>query len=287
MENMMNITTIPRYIPHGNVELITPEIAKEYLDQHNKMNPRKKINRPVVNSYAMDMKAGKWHLNGEPIVIDANGDIKNGQHRLLAVVAAGVPVYFYVVRGIDPEITTFDMPLNRKVSQELGIGTNFETLANMVVTDCYKIARVPKGIVKDYIIKHLDELRLAVNLSAAGVDSRKSIVGKKRDVYGAIYLLTRCGANPEEIRTFMAVVNSGFMLDSRESSSAVVLANFLRSDSQTARNKNKAMITMQFVVKAFRDFENGIARRNNYRVNNVSEVLDMLHRIRVEDGLSE
>ena len=287
MENMMNITTIPRYIPHGNVELITPEIAKEYLDQHNNMNPRKKINRPVVNSYAMDMKAGKWHLNGEPIVIDANGNIKNGQHRLLAVVAAGVPVYFYVVRGIDPEITTFDMPLNRKVSQELGIGTNYETLANMVVTDCYKFARVPKGIVRDYIIKHHEELKQAVNLSSAGADTRKNVIGRKRDVYGAIYLLIRCGANPEEIRTFMEVVNSGFMMDNRESSSAIVLANYLRNDSQTSRSKSKGMLTMQFVLKAFRDFENGIARRNNYRINNVSEIADMLNRVRVEDGLSD
>ena len=89
------------------VEKITPEIAAEYL-KVNVKNYRK-LQRPVMKRYAEDMKAGRWELNGEPIVFDNNGMLKNGQHRLAAVILAGATVEMVVVRGVDESVTAYDL----------------------------------------------------------------------------------------------------------------------------------------------------------------------------------
>ena len=125
---------IKTYAPTGTVETITPAMAEEYL-RHNEHNPRKTASRRQVESYARDMAAGKWFINGEPIVFDANGDLKNGQHRLMAIIKANVPVDMYVVRGVDPRITTFDYGMLRRMSQELGVSTRTEILASVIVSN--------------------------------------------------------------------------------------------------------------------------------------------------------
>jgi hypothetical protein len=62
-------------------------------------------NRPIrqdrVQRFADDMRAGRWvGLNGEPLQFDVNGILRNGQHRLWAVVESGVNLEALVVRGI-------------------------------------------------------------------------------------------------------------------------------------------------------------------------------------------
>jgi len=49
------------------------------------------------------MMAGEWRDSmGDPIAIDTDGNLVNGQHRLLAVVESGHSADFIVQRGVDP-----------------------------------------------------------------------------------------------------------------------------------------------------------------------------------------
>ena len=86
------------------VENITPEKAREYL-KTNTDNYRK-ISRAKAAIYAREMKAGKWELNGEGIMFAEDGTLKNGQHRLAAILMAGIPVRMTVIRGIGSGSTT-------------------------------------------------------------------------------------------------------------------------------------------------------------------------------------
>lgn len=81
---------------NDTTELITPERAMEMLQQNKKNRP---INWRAVDEYAAIMKAGKWLLHAQGIVLDGDGNILTGQKRLLAVTRAGVAVYFRVSRG--------------------------------------------------------------------------------------------------------------------------------------------------------------------------------------------
>lgn len=78
---------------------VTPELAKELLKRntHNR-----KLRERAVGDYARDMKALHWPLNGEALKIARNGDVLDGQHRLHAVILAGIPVDMFVVVGLDP-----------------------------------------------------------------------------------------------------------------------------------------------------------------------------------------
>lgn len=269
------------YTPTGTVETITPAMAEEYL-RHNEHNPRKTANRRQVESYARDMAAGKWFINGEPIVFDANGDLKNGQHRLMAIIKANVPVDMYVVRGVDPRISTFDYGMLRRMSQELGVSRNVETIANVIVSNAYYLGRPSKGIVRDYILKHRETINKALALSQIGANKA---IGHKRDVYTAIYLMLRCGEDENEIEQFMRVVNTQFMLVNRESSSAIVLFKFLNETKTIHAQRVEILTGIATVMAAFADFSKGVKRTLRYKTVNTAAAQNMLTLVRIEDGL--
>lgn len=83
-------------------QLVTPSIAKSYLDANIK---NRNVKKPVVLKYSKDMKEGRWKPNtAEMIKLSKTGVILDGQHRLLAVIDANVPIYFHVATGLDDDI---------------------------------------------------------------------------------------------------------------------------------------------------------------------------------------
>ncbi len=83
------------------IEEVTPEVARIYLE-HNKTN--RPIDKRLVNYYAKEMVICRWRENySEPVVFSSEGDLIDGQHRLNAIMQAGVPVRMAVMRGVDPD----------------------------------------------------------------------------------------------------------------------------------------------------------------------------------------
>jgi hypothetical protein len=86
----------------STVEVVTPELARFWLEHHNK------INRPVrskkVAEYGRQMVEKEFLTTGEPIIFDWDEQMVNGQHRLLALVETGLTLTFVVVRGVDPAV---------------------------------------------------------------------------------------------------------------------------------------------------------------------------------------
>ena len=78
-------------------EQITPEKAKLYLNA-NKGN--RKISKGKVKSLAQDILAGNWkEKTGDAITFDEDGILRNGQHRLSAIVEADKPIETWVCRN--------------------------------------------------------------------------------------------------------------------------------------------------------------------------------------------
>lgn len=101
------------------IEVITPDMAKEYLT-HNIVN--RKPNKGQVAYYARMMSEGKWLLNGESIVFDNKGNLSDGQHRLMAVMMANVPIQSVVVRDVDCEaFTTIDQGKARSAKDSFSV----------------------------------------------------------------------------------------------------------------------------------------------------------------------
>lgn len=97
-----------------SVELISPDIAEVYL-KTQKLNRHPQQGRVV--DYADRMLRGEWRIS-QPIQFTSDGDLFDGQHRLMAVIAAGIACEFLVVRGLPPETRyCVDIGQTRTVAQ--------------------------------------------------------------------------------------------------------------------------------------------------------------------------
>lgn len=115
--------------PDVRVERITPDRAREYLG-HNTRN--RTIRARTVAAYSADMKNGDWRWNGEAIKFGADGTLLDGQHRLMAIVEADVPIRMLVVRGLPEETQmTMDTGAKRTFSDHLRLAgeDHYVTLA--------------------------------------------------------------------------------------------------------------------------------------------------------------
>jgi hypothetical protein len=70
------------------------------LHQANEVRNRT-VSLPQVLKWSRDMTDGNWLWTGEPIQLDPDGFVRNGQHRLLAIVHSGVTLDMLVIRGVD------------------------------------------------------------------------------------------------------------------------------------------------------------------------------------------
>lgn len=82
----------------SRVEEIGPERARQMLAM-NRGNRR--IDPGTVNRYVAAMRRGEWQLSHQGIAIDKDGVLLDGQHRLTAIVKAGLQVPMLVVVGVD------------------------------------------------------------------------------------------------------------------------------------------------------------------------------------------
>lgn len=90
------------------VMLVTPEIAAGWLAK-NKSN--RQLRSHTVAHYARQMRAGEWQLTHQGILIDGEGNLADGQHRLSAIVQADTPVHMAVTM-MDLCTTALAMPLD-------------------------------------------------------------------------------------------------------------------------------------------------------------------------------
>ena len=91
---------------------VTPDTAAAWLKQNVR---NRRVNPKAVQDYARQMASGLWKLNGESIKIASDGTLLDGQHRLEAIVEAGVTLTLMVVEGLPPEYQD-TMDLGRKRS---------------------------------------------------------------------------------------------------------------------------------------------------------------------------
>lgn len=145
----------------AGIVAISPASARELLERnsHNRT-----INATRVALYAEDMRAGRWQTNGEAIIIAEDGTILDGQHRLMAIVKAGVTIRTMLVRGVKREtFKTIDQGRPRSLGDVLGI-------------DGFKNRSMLASALRLAVWAH-DEPRYAWG----GLDNKKSSVGYLTD----------------------------------------------------------------------------------------------------------
>ncbi|MDO8690836.1 MAG: hypothetical protein Q7R39_12635 [Dehalococcoidia bacterium] len=142
-------------VPHVSAEvvLITPDQAVRWLETKAQ---NRKVSEKTVAAYADSMKRGEWHVTNQGIAFNPEGCLIDGEHRLWAIIQAGIPVKMLTVMGVtDAARETIDKGRLRSLSDELRLYRG-QTDANTYRGYVTHSARLVTGNL--VVIKTLDAL---------------------------------------------------------------------------------------------------------------------------------
>jgi hypothetical protein len=186
-------------LPHGVVipgdgsvtaEVVTlsPETAAAWLKQNHLNRP---VRRTHVEFLAREITDGNWQLNGQAIVISDGEEVLDGQHRLLAVIEAGIAIKTMVVYGIKREaFKTIDTGATRTGADALILHfpDRLHTISKAVATSVPWCLTLEKSFVRRwgkisntetlaYIADHQSLWHCAEYLGGIGRDTRPLSLG--------------------------------------------------------------------------------------------------------------
>lgn len=91
---------------------VTPKMAERMMTR-NMTN--RGVAKGTVKRFAGEMGLGEWLLTHQPIGVDTNHEVIDGQHRLLALIESGHDAPFIIVFGLSPE-TRYVVDIGRRRS---------------------------------------------------------------------------------------------------------------------------------------------------------------------------
>lgn len=244
------------------LETITPQDAERLL-QYNAGN--RFIRKKRVALYAKQMANGQWRATGEALKFSSTGRLLDGQHRLHAVVLAGVPTQFLVIRDLDDEVfKVLDSGLARGASdvvRSLGVGSPSDASA---ITRMYLVASsglnpantnvmtlVTKTDIASYVETHKDLLTETTSVSR----NTRNAVGGSTTSWGAARLMASDTVGVAEFDKFVAGVVSGAGLSAGDP--RLALRNWLSRNFKPSTSGVTAAVHLGTYMKAFVAYLNG------------------------------
>lgn len=113
---------------------VTPAMARVLLAKNWSEN--RPLRKKKVEEYAKIMSNGGWMLSPQGLIMTSDGTLINGQHRLMAVIRADVPVQFSVFTVDNKDVfKVLDQGANRNSSEVF----NFDKRAADVVNFCCRL----------------------------------------------------------------------------------------------------------------------------------------------------
>lgn len=187
---------------------MTPELAKQYLEMNTD-------NRPMSyyhEVYAEDMKEGRWKENGEAIIIDRNGVVKDGQNRLKATIVADHEWFVPVVSDVEPDVMdTIDTGKARSLGDivkmdEMCNHTHIAAIARVMIRWDAGILRKSDGTSKKPITNNLGISYIRQNKERI-IDLHKLSAGIYKKQIAKIYPVS-------DIALIIYIISHGKAMDS-------------------------------------------------------------------------
>lgn len=117
---------------------VSPEFAASLLKKNTKNRP---LSPSVVARYTSEIKEGKWkEETGELIKISSDGNVLDGQHRLTAIVKAGIGLFFHVATDVSDDVfDVLDTGKRRNGADSVAIfGEKYSTpIAAAITAECW------------------------------------------------------------------------------------------------------------------------------------------------------
>lgn len=214
-------------------EFITPEIAADLLETNSE---NRKLSKGTVQAYMQDILAGNWDESvGVAISIDENGILRDGQHRLSAIVEAGKGIHTWVCRNVSSD-GIYDNNRKRSNSDQISImrsdfdnvykSTRYISVARMVINhntgNGANRPVTPKEII-DFTELHKDDLDgFFLNISQTTIPKISLAV-----VHLALFMAYMAGVDMNDIMDFYDILCSG-MSTKPEEFPIIAYRNYLK-----------------------------------------------------------
>jgi len=229
-----------------SVELITPEMAREYLFSQG---ANRNINSTRISDYILRMSRGEWKI-GQPIIFDENNCLIDGQHRLKAVIKYGKPVEFAILKGVPNDSkTVMDIGQRRTTSQiaqlsgidkpyylerqailsNAFLGSQFKAKSKLTKRNAANLIGSRRGLRSPNAMIEIEEQYsdgLDFAMRTPGTTLQKKVVGKGSLVRSVIFR-AYYNCNHERLNEFIDVYYTGDTYNPRTDNAAKVLRDFV------------------------------------------------------------
>ena len=236
-------------------ELITPEIAANLLETNSN---NRKISAGTVQAYASDILNNNWDETvGVAISIDENGVLRDGQHRLSAIVQAGIGIHTWVCRNVSSD-GIYDNNRKRSNSDQISIlRTDFENVYKATRYICIARALIahnspggnrrtvtPKEII-DFTDQHKEVLDgFFLNMPQVTVPKISIAV-----VYLGMFMAYVDGVNIDDIASFYDILCTGMSVK-QEEFPIIAYRNYLK-DSSNVTTTLPEICRCQYAIKKY------------------------------------
>lgn len=195
--------------------IVTPDFAAQLLKANTNNRP---ISKASVRLYASEMRAGRWTNNGDTIRLSKGGRLLDGQHRLLAVISAGIPVQMTIVEGLDDDtFKTIDQGRKRTNADILAIAGEKNT--NRLAAAARAVFMIERGLVSSMasvvpgdIIETL-ERRPEIRMWVSRMCSMKSVKSHFPASLGGLAALYAERYGSEVVESFLTALSDGAGLE--------------------------------------------------------------------------
>lgn len=241
-------------------ECITPEQASEML-KFNVQN--RSISRDYVSYLADQMSKGLWQDNGETIKIARNGNILDGQHRLLAIVKSGQAIQMSVAYEVENDFfLSIDRGLKRTPGQVFEIA-KIKNGKDVAATIRY-VQNIESGIRNSGFAKGTSPQELiSIYLTDPEGFSESSLFGERISsvgkrvvrqtiVSGFHYVLKK--KNRELVESFWKEVGIGVGIENVKSPTNQLRSRFL--EQKTKNFKHNETQLRAYIIKAWNAYKN-------------------------------
>lgn len=248
----------------GTELLIGPDEA-EFLLGSNVDN--RSVGPTKIAQFVKDMRHGRWHSNGESVVVASTGELNDGQHRLLAVCESKVPVWLHVAFGYPRESRyTVDIGSARTTANHLqmaGVGYSSTVAATAKMLISYEqvggrsLGRTGAvtSLETQERVKYDETLRDIV----AYVEQHRAPFVRSSLVATAFYILTRIA--PTEAKRYIDGILMGINLQATDPAYMVrnrlMRAKNAKSSSEKGNTYLTEQGTLEVILRAWNFYATG------------------------------
>lgn len=248
-------------------ELITPEYARAIVRNSEDAGFRNRnLNQKIVREYAYKMRNGLWKPSGQTISISKEGYLLDGNHRLHALIQAGVSLEINVSRNVPKDaFDVYDIGKQRTLADMLYIARDvkYAPLITAGAKNIYKFLlfgelglgsgiKVTRFILKD-ILPIIDRYPMELSEGAALYTSiRPKLLTQSNAV--ALYLIFGL-INQDKRDQFFKGIKDGLGLTGKDP--RYLLREKMLADRRSNKNIMPTTVEARYMVYAWNNFYQG------------------------------